>query len=107
VYQLAGIALALVALVVLARRTADAAVPWAFIASLFLLLTGGVADVGTLTHSQLPTTLPSWLDRLTVALTIGVGAGVAIVAALHVTPEPGRDRMRAIRATRGSGAGPR
>lgn len=102
VYQLAGIAVVVVALVVLTRRNVDAAVPWAFIGALFLLLTGGVADVGTLTHSQLPTTLPSWLDRLTVALTIGAGAGVAIVAALHVSPEPGNDRMRAIRATRRS-----
>ena len=105
VYQAAGIAVAVVALLVFARRTPEAAVPWAFIAALFLLLTGGIADVGTLTHSQLPTTLPDWLDRLTVALTIGAGAGVAIVAALHVAPDPGSDRMRAIRATRGPGGG--
>jgi hypothetical protein len=105
VYQLGGIAVTMIAVVVLARKHAVGAVPWAFIGALFLLLTGGVGDVATLTHSQLATTLPGWLDRLAVALTIGLGAGVAIVAALHVGPEPTTDRMLAIRDARAKRGG--
>jgi hypothetical protein len=87
-YAIGGVALVTGALVTFARRGAPAAVPLALLGGLFLVLTGGLSDVTTLTHSQVPTSLPFGVDRLTVALTIGAGTAVATVAALHLRPAP-------------------
>jgi len=86
-YSLGGIALAVIALVVLARRGVHAAVPVALLAGLFLALAGGLADVTTLSRSQVPSTLPAWLARLAVALTMGAGVGVAVAAGLALRRE--------------------
>jgi hypothetical protein len=51
---------------------------------LFVAIGIGLADVAALTKSQLPTDLPLALDRLTVALALGGGFGVAAGAALHI-----------------------
>jgi len=81
VYSLAGVALALTALVTLERRDPTAAAPFALLAGLALALAGGLADVTSLTRSQLPFTLAAWVDRLSIALTLGIGAGVAVAGA--------------------------
>ncbi len=94
-YSLGGTVLAIAGLVVLARRGAHAAVPLALLAGLFLALAGGLADVTTLSRSQVPTTMPLWLDRLAVATTIGAGTGTAVVAALHLRRELRRSAVRA------------
>jgi hypothetical protein len=86
-YSLGGIALAVIGLVLLGRRGARAAVPVALLAGLFLALAGGLADVTTLSRSQVPTTLPAWLDRLSVAVTIGAGLGLAVAAGLELRRE--------------------
>ena len=44
----------------------------------------GLADLSAVAKSQLPTTLPFALDRLTIALALGGGFGVAAGAAFHV-----------------------
>lgn len=78
-YSIGGVALAVVAFVVLLRRGTYAGAPLALLAGLFLLLSGGLADVTVLGRSQVPSTLPAWVDRATVALTLGAGAGLVIV----------------------------
>ncbi len=57
IYSIGGIVCVL-ALVWLRRRDPWAATPAVLIAGLFVLVAGGLADVTTLTRSQIPTTLP-------------------------------------------------
>jgi hypothetical protein len=80
-YALGGIVLAVMAIVVLLRRGPYAAVPVALLGALALTLAGGVADVTTLSRSQVPTTIAQWLDRLTVAVTLGSGSGLVVLSA--------------------------
>jgi hypothetical protein len=96
-YSLAGVLLGLLALGWLRRRGGDPAVPLVLLAAIFLCVAGGLADVTTLGHSQLPTTLPGTLARALVAVTLGGGAGLAVAAALRLRPAPHgrRDRARA------------
>jgi hypothetical protein len=89
-YSIGGIALALLALERTVRRGGYAAAPLALCAGLFLAIAGGLADVTTLSHSQLPTTLPDWLTRLAVATVLGLGIAVAAIAALHLRAQPRR-----------------
>jgi hypothetical protein len=89
IYSFAGIALGVVALVWAWRRGVDAAVPFVLVAAVFLLVAGGLADIATLGHSQVPSTLAPVVARLAVSLTIGLGTGLAVAAALRlriVTP---------------------
>jgi hypothetical protein len=59
------------------------------VAGLFVFVAGGLADVTTLTRSQLPTTLPAGVGRLTVAIALGIGAGLVIAAAGRLrAPQP-------------------
>jgi len=83
-YSLVGVALGVVALLWMWRRGADAAMPLVLIAAIFVFFAGGLADVSTIGHSQIPTTLPPTLARLLVCLNLGLGAGVAVGAALHL-----------------------
>jgi hypothetical protein len=89
-YGIGGVAAGVVALVTLVRRGATAAVPLLFIAGAFLLVGSGLADITTLWHSQLPTTLPDALDRLTVAITIGGSTAITGGALLHLLRTPRR-----------------
>lgn len=89
-----AIALGVVALVQLARRGLRTAAPLLVFAGLFVAIAIGLADMSALSKSQLPTDLSPALDRLTVALALGGGFGVAGGAALHVAdrgshPRPG------------------
>lgn len=80
IYSIGAIALAFLALVWIRRRDASAAMPAVLIAGLFLLVAGGLADLTTLTRSQIPTDLAPALARLTVALALGIGTGLVIAA---------------------------
>ena len=100
-YSLGGLALAGLAIDRLVRKGGYAAVPYALCAGLFLAIAGGLADLTTLSRSQLPTTLPDWLTRLAVALVLGVGAAVAAIAALRLrTPAAGVGRRKSRGRTR-------
>jgi hypothetical protein len=89
-YSIGGIVLAAIALERIVRRGGYAAAPLVLCAGLFLAIAGGLADVTTLSHSQLPTTLPDGLMRFVIAVVLGLGVGVAIVAALHLRAQPRR-----------------
>jgi hypothetical protein len=100
-YSIGGIVLALLALVWISRKGADAAVPLVLIAAIFLFVAGGLSDVTTLGNSQIPSTLPAGLARLLVTITLGLGTGLAAAAAWRLRPTsaprsasrraPGRD----------------
>ncbi len=112
VYELGAIAVAVVALVWLLRRGLHAAAPLVLVAGLFVALAGGLADLTMLTRSQLPTTLPYGVARAIVAVAIGLGAGLTIVGALRLRPEPsplvgaGKRRLVRRRPSRPLDAGP-
>jgi hypothetical protein len=86
VYSIGGIALAVVALVWLVVRPPYNAIPAVLFAGLIVAFAGGLADLTTLTHSQLPTDVPTDVARLEVALALGLGAGLAASAALRLRP---------------------
>jgi hypothetical protein len=86
VYSIGGVALALVALVWILVRPPFNAIPAVLFAGLVVFAAGGLADLTTLTHSQLPVDLPAGLARLEVALALGLGAGLATAAALRLRP---------------------
>jgi hypothetical protein len=85
-YSLVGIALGVLALVWMWRRGADAGMPFVLVASIFLFFAGGLADISTLGHSQIPTTYPPWVARLLITFDLGLGLGVAVAAALRLRP---------------------
>jgi hypothetical protein len=87
-YSFAGIALALLALGWMWRKGVDAAVPLVLVASIFLFVAGGLADVTALGNSQIPSTLSAAVARLLVTLTLGLGAGLAVAAAVRLRPAP-------------------
>jgi hypothetical protein len=92
IYSIGGIAMSVLALVWLRRRDPWSATPAVLIAGLFMLVAGGLADLTTVTRSQVPTTLPPALARLTVALALGLGAGLVVAAALRLrAPRPARE----------------
>jgi hypothetical protein len=88
VYSIGGIALAIVALVWIVVRPPFNAIPAVLFAGLIVAVAGGLADLTTLTRSQLPTELPTTMARLEVALALGLGAGLAVAAALRLRPPP-------------------
>lgn len=84
-----AVAFSVIALVILvARRSTrpDSATPLALIAGIFIAIAGGLADFNALTQALVPTTLSPPIARLTVALAIGGGVGVAIIAGSHLKP---------------------
>ncbi len=86
VYSIGGIVVCVLALVWLRRRDPWAATPAVLIAGLFVLVAGGLADLTTLTRSQLPTSLPDAVGRVTVTLALGLGGGLVIAAAGRLRP---------------------
>jgi hypothetical protein len=85
-YSIAGIVIAIVALGWMARRGVESAVPVVLIAAIFLFVAGGLADVATLGHSQVPSTYGPGFTRLLVTITLGLGAGLTIAAAWRLRP---------------------
>ena len=90
VYSIAGLVIGVIALIWLLRRDPRDATPIALIAALFLFIAGGLADITSLTRSQLPTTLAPWLARLTVITALGLGCGLMVTAALRLRPQAQR-----------------
>jgi hypothetical protein len=90
IYSLGGIVVCVLAFVWLRRRDPWAATPAVLVAGLFVFVAGGLADLTALTRSQLPTSLPSDLGRLTVTIALGLGAGLVAGAAgrLRAPPTP-------------------
>ncbi|HWW55011.1 MAG TPA: hypothetical protein VNY84_14635, partial [Acidimicrobiales bacterium] len=96
VYSMGGIALAVVALVWLVVRPPSDAIPAVLFAGLVVAVAGGLADLTTLTRSQLPTEVPATVARLEIALALGLGAGLAASAAFRLRPPaPPASRPRA------------
>jgi hypothetical protein len=89
-YSLAGILLGLLALGWMWRRGVESAVPLVLVATLFLFVAGGLADVTSLGNSQIPSTLAPGVARLLVALALGLGAGLALAAAFRLRPTGAR-----------------
>jgi hypothetical protein len=85
-YSLAGIALGLLALGWIWRKGAESAVPLVLVATIFLFVAGGLADVTSLGNSQIPSTFSAGFARFLVMLTLGLGAGLAAAAALRLRP---------------------
>jgi hypothetical protein len=85
-YSLAGIALGLLGLGWIWRKGAESAVPLVLVATIFLFVAGGLADVTSLGNSQIPSTFSAGFARLLVMLTLGLGAGLAVAAALRLRP---------------------
>lgn len=88
IYSIGGILVCALALWWLRRRDPWAATPAVLIAGLFVFVAGGLADITTLTRSQLPTTLPDGVARLTVTIALGLGLGLVIAAAARLRPTP-------------------
>jgi hypothetical protein len=87
-YSLAGIALGLLGLGWMWRKGVDAAVPLVLVATIFLFVADGLADVTTLGHSLVPSTFSAGAARLVVTITLGLGAGLAVASALRLRPQP-------------------
>jgi hypothetical protein len=87
-YSLAGIALGLLGLGWIWRKGAESAVPLVLVATIFLFVAGGLADVTSLGNSQVPSTFSAGFARLLVTLTLGLGAGLAVAAAWRLRPAP-------------------
>ena len=91
----------MIAEVQLFRKGMRAAAPLLVFAGLFVGIAIGLADLSALSHSQLPSDLAPWLDRLTIALALGGGFGVAVGAAFHVgAPAARRPPLAPARNTR-------
>ena len=87
VYSIGGIALALVAVVWLLIRPPSDAIPAVLFAGLVVAVAGGLADLGTLTHSQLPTEVPATVASLGGRPRgPGIGVGLAASAAFRLRP---------------------
>jgi hypothetical protein len=65
------------------RRRAEAMYGVLFV-GLMIALVGGATDLPSLWKSQLPPTGAAWVTRLEVALSLGVGAGLAIGALVQI-----------------------
>ena len=100
-YSLAGIALALLGLGWIWRKGAESAVPIVLVATIFLFVAGGLADVTSLGNSQVPSTFSAGFARVLVMLTLGLGGGLAAAAGFRLRPSaparppggrPGRPR---------------
>jgi hypothetical protein len=86
VYSIGGIVLAAVALVWILARPPWNAIPAVLFAGLVVAAAGGLADLTTLTRSQLPTDLPTVIARVQVVVALGFGAGLAVASALRLRP---------------------
>ena len=87
-YSLGGILLGVLGLVWMWRKGVEAAVPIVLVATIFLFVAGGLADVTTLGNSQVPSTFSAGFARLLVTVTLGLGAGLAAAAAFRLRPPP-------------------
>jgi len=82
-YQPVAWAIGILAIVWLRRRRTDG-LALAVVAGLQVGLLGGVADLSVLSNSEVPFGFAPDLARLAVALSVGLGFGLAVAAALRV-----------------------
>jgi hypothetical protein len=68
------------------RKGTESAVPLVLLASIFLFVAGGLADITSLARSQLATTFSPTFARVLITITLGVGLGTAIAAAWRLRP---------------------
>jgi hypothetical protein len=94
-YEIGAVVLTGLVVVALGRRRRlyDLS-PMMLPAGLLVAIGGGLANVTSLWRSQLPTVLSATVARLLIAASIGLGAGLVVVAALHLGR---RDRAPALR----------
>lgn len=94
IYAIGAVGLGAVALTLLiVRDDSSDATPAVLIAGLVLALGAGLADVGSLWHSQLASTQAPTFVRLEVSAALGLGLGLAAAAALRLRrPVPGTPR---------------
>lgn len=94
VYSLGAILMAVAAVAWLVRKPEWDAAPLVLLAGIFVVIAGGLAGITTLSHSQLPTTLPPAVARWSVAASLGIGLGLVIGAARHLKPPDHGRRTR-------------
>ena len=87
--SLAAVALALIALVWLVRRGVWSAAPLVVLAGLFVFVSGGIADLSTLSHANVPSRLEPSAARGLVAVALGLGLGLGLSGAARLrAPQP-------------------
>jgi hypothetical protein len=72
-----------------------AARTYLLLAAVFLLLAGGALDLPVLSDSQLPSALSPVLTRASVAVVLGLGVGLVVVALRGLPSERRRARRQA------------
>ncbi len=69
------------------RKGVESAVPLVLVATIFLFVAGGLADVTTLGNSQIPEHASRGRSRASwSSVTLGLGAGLALAAAFRLRP---------------------
>lgn len=100
-YSLAGCLVGLGALAILRRRDPYDATPIVLIASVFLFIAGGLADITTLSRSQIPSTLSAGVARALVMAALGLGLGLVVASAWRLRrPEASGPNARPRAASR-------
>ncbi len=87
--SIAAIVACLAALAWLQRSTAWRCAPALILAGLFVFVSGGVADLSSLSHAFVPSRVSADVARALVALALGLGAGTTIAGGLRLrAPRP-------------------
>ena len=87
--SIGAVLVCLVALAWLARRGVWSAAPALVLAGLFVFVSGGLADLPTLSHAHAPSRLAPDVARMLVAIALGLGLGIALVGARRLrAPRP-------------------
>ena len=87
--SIAAIATCLGALVWLLRTNPWRSAPALILAGLFVFVSGGIADLPSLSHAFIPSRVPPEVARALIAVALGLGAGTAIAGGLRLrAPRP-------------------
>ena len=87
--SIGAVLVCLVALGWVARRGVWSAAPALVLAGLFVFVSGGLADLPTLSHAHAPSRLAPEVARLLVSLALGLGLGITLVGATRLrAPRP-------------------
>ena len=82
--SIAAIAACLAALAWLLRTTPWRCAPALILAGIFVFVSGGVADLSSLSHTFVPSRVSAELVRALIAVALGLGAGTAIAGGLRL-----------------------
>ncbi|MEO6469453.1 MAG: hypothetical protein ABIP21_10160 [Acidimicrobiia bacterium] len=82
--SIVAIAACLAALLWLLRTTPWRCAPALILAGLFVFVSGGVADLSSLSHAFVPSRVSAELARALIALALGLGGGTAIAGGLQL-----------------------